>query len=462
MTNNNKKPTTNWARKLYERVDTALKASKGKTYFAHRYPVNTTEDESPFSGFFSDFSSQHQPINSTKHLRARNNPTSDTAIATGDNAQNLTDDIKLQTANNAIGLQSVDVVVIGLYDETQDCKTFRLRRVDGKIFAYLPGQYVTLSVVIAGQTYKRSYSIATSPNHSDMIEITVKRHPNGGIVSNWLNNHIKGGDRLTLKGPYGNFTCAKAVPAKILMLAAGSGIVPIMSMLRWLAQTSADTDVILLLSFRHSDDIIYRDELALLANRYSIIKLIITLTKMPLENRSWQGKSGRITRAMLASCVPDVSERTAYLCGPETFMADCKQSLQALKLPPSQLHCESFTVNASTPVLAQPSVDTNSLNSKAGKSLTIKRPTGNYQIRFAKSGQTLVADGTLTLLDLAEQSGVRISNDCRAGNCGECMVKCLQGKVDMTAQAEIDERDRKQGWVYTCCAYPASNAVLDA
>lgn len=67
----------------------------------------------------------------------------------------------------------------------------------------------------------------------------------------------------------------------------------------------------------------------------------------------------------------------------------------------------------------------------------------------------------MTLLELAEQSGIKIGHECRAGECGECMIKCLKGKVEMTEQAEIDDVDRKKGWVYSCCAYPVSNAVLD-
>lgn len=92
---------------------------------------------------------------------------------------------------------------------------------------------------------------------------------------------------------------------------------------------------------------------------------------------------------------------------------------------------------------------------------SIRKQTGSYQVRFAKSGKTIVADGTLTLLELAEKLGIYIDHECRSGNCSECMIKCLKGNVEMTAQSEIDDLDRKKGWTYACCAYPASNLELD-
>jgi ferredoxin-NADP reductase len=279
------------------------------------------------------------------------------------------------------------------------------------------------------------------------------------VVSNWLNDHLKVGDTLNVKGPYGKFSCAKrSTPQKILFLAAGSGIVPIMSMLRWLADTEAQVEVTLLLSFQTLYDIIYCQELHLIAAHHKNIKLFITLTKEPSVLNQWTGLLGRINEKMLNALVPDLPERAVYLCGPDAFMEDCKYYLQKLKLPAEHLFCESFTVNTPQPM--------DQITPKAAvQASIIGRPsrstTGSYRIRFAKSGKTIVADGSVSLLELAEQSGISIDHECRSGNCGECMVKCLKGSVEMTEQAEIANFDRKKGWVYACCAYPTSNAVLD-
>jgi glycine betaine catabolism B len=315
----------------------------------------------------------------------------------------------------------------------------------------LPGQYITLSVNIAGKEYKRSYSIASSPTNSGIFEITVKRAPKAGVVSNWLIDRLNIGDTLHIKGPYGNFSCVPQAANKILLLAAGSGVVPIMSMLRWLAHTESRADVILILSFRTIYDIIYHDELNLIAARHPNIKLVITLTQEPVSYGQWQGVTGHVCQEMLAGLVPEVPDRAVYLCGPDSFMADCKHSLQNLNHPIEQLHCESFSVCTPTD---KPHLTENF-------SQVSREQTGNYQIRFAKSGKAIASDGAMCLLELAELSGISIGNECRAGNCGECMVKCLEGDINMTEQAEIDDFDRKKGWIYSCCAYPASDVALD-
>jgi glycine betaine catabolism B len=349
---------------------------------------------------------------------------------------------------------SSQFTVLDCFEETRDTKTFRLQRADGQQFVYLPGQYLTLTIAISGKEYKRSYSLASTPTRPGYLEITVKRNPNGGVISNWLNDNLIEGDIFTMKGPYGQFTCAKAVPPKILFLAAGSGIVPIMSMLRWLADTNARTDIVLLLSFRTQYDIIFGEELKLIGDRHNNIKLFITLTKEPLNYSQWAGLTGRVSNKMIVVCVPDVSERVVYQCGPDAFMTETKQYLQALGVPKGQLFSENFTVNAAqVPKQA------------AMRNYSIGRPsrnqTGSHRIRFAKSGKTVTANRAITLLELAEQSGIAIAHECRAGNCGECMVKCLKGNIEMTEQAEIADIERLKGWVYACCSYPVSNVVLD-
>ena len=263
------------------------------------------------------------------------------------------------------------------------------------------------------------------------------------MVSNWLNDHLEIGDSVNIKGPFGKFSCAKNCPKKILFIAAGSGIVPIMSMLRWLADTEAPIDVVLLLSFRTVYDIIYSDELNLIAAHHKNINLCITLTQEPDDLTQWRGLTGRINKNLLAGVVPDMPERTVYLCGPDAFMTECKKNLENLKLPAEQLICESFTVNSPVVTTHEAIIEQPGMARQFGLQASRKK-TGCYQVRFSKSNKTLSADGAMTLLELAENSGIKIGHECRAGECGECMVKCLKGSVEMTEQAEIDDVDRKK------------------
>jgi glycine betaine catabolism B len=453
----NKRSAGLWAQRLFKQSRAPKTATQSKVYFAHRYHGggHAALAQAPYSALFSDVgnhqaSLQAEADNFQEFFEHRpdlpkGNPlTVESAQTFGVDKANLTGSAALSSR----------FTVLNCYDETSDSKTFRLGRPDGQVFDYLPGQYITLSLDIAGQGYKRSYSLASTPSHPGILEITVKRDPNGGVVSNWLNDHLKIGDTLNVKGPFGKFSCAANTPKKILFLAAGSGIVPIMSMLRWLADTEASVDVTLLLSFQNRYDIIYGEELHLIAARHKNIKLFVTLTKEPFAASQWRGLTGRVNEAMLAELVPDLAERAVYLCGPDTFMTDCKYYLQKLKLLAEQLFFESFTVNS-------PQAPGQSKMQHATIGRPLRNTAGNYRVRFAKSGKTISADGTITLLELAEKSGIMIAHECRNGNCGECMVKCLKGKVEMTEQAEIADLDRKKGWVYACCAYPASNAVLD-
>jgi glycine betaine catabolism B len=461
--NDNKKSAGLWAQRLFKQSSSTKTAPLRKTYFAHRYHNgHAVLDKIPFSTLFSDVGNHQikpepEPLDfkqvfehelSTYTVNPGSLETAQTCASNG----LLAPDTVLQPARGEA--VSVQFTVLNCYDETLDTKTFRLGRLDGQIFDYLPGQYITLSMMIAGQEYKRSYSLASTPSHHGILEITVKKDPNGGVVSNWLNDCLKIGDTLNVKGPFGKFSCVRHTPKKILFLAAGSGIVPIMSMLRWLADTEAQVDVMLLLSFRNLYDIIYSDELNLIAARHNNIKLFITLTKEPVAISPWLGLTGRVNEKMLAGLVPDLAERAVYLCGPDAFMAECKQSLLNLAVPAEQLFCERFTVN-SPQALEQAKAQASIIGRPS------KQISGSYRVRFAKSGKTIAADGGITLLELAEMSGINIGHECRAGNCGECMVKCLKGTIEMTEQAEIDDLDRRKGWVYACCAFPASNAVLD-
>ncbi|MBK8816533.1 MAG: hybrid-cluster NAD(P)-dependent oxidoreductase [Methylococcaceae bacterium] len=439
--NHNKKSTQPRIERLFQQSGEEFKSSRPKQSFSQRYFQRfELSRPNPFRTLFLEdvHENGNQEPNKTDSVS-----TDVISIFSRASSAMVANDL----ASKALTLR--EFTVLNSYCETLDTKTFRLRSSNGEEFDYLPGQYVSLSVTIAGQEYKRSYSLASSPSRSGIIDITVKRASNGGLVSNWLNDHLKIGDTVNLKGPYGSFSCVKQNPPKILFIAAGSGIVPVMSMLRWLTDTETNVDIVLLLSFRTQYDIIYHDELSLIAARHPNVKLFITLTKEQTEVTPQQKNLGRINQSTIAHLVPDLTERLVYLCGPDTFMEACKAYLSRLNLPKEHVFFESFT-------LTKPD-----FSSQVPRAPNSTKKTGRYQVKFAKSNQSIIADGTTTVLELAEKAGIKIEHECLSGNCGECMVKCLQGHVEMSDQAEIDDIDSKKGWLYSCCAYPVSNVVLD-
>jgi glycine betaine catabolism B len=447
-----------WVDRLFKQSKLNTPIPSKKAHLFHLGPVKNAQNNNPFCALFQKETNNPLNTDSKKNgfqklfepeLSSSIDKINQIQLTSSHDSASL-DKYQACHFDNQEAMES-QFLILDCHSETPDTQTFRLYRNEGGFLNYLPGQYVTISKEIGGQVYKRSYSLASTPTRPGNLEITVKRDPHGGIVSNWLNDNLKAGDQLRIKGPFGRFSCAKHNDGKILMIAAGSGIVPIMSMLRWLTDTDARVNLHVLLSFRTPDDIIYRDELKLIAARHNNIKIDITLTTDAIVRYQWRGLTGHINEKMIAGLIPDIAERTVYLCGPEAFMTACKKNLLGLNINPEKLFFERFTVT-------NPSVK--ALSGDSGQRLATK--PGNYRVSFTKSGKVIFADGRRTLLELAEKTGVTISHECLSGSCGECMVKCLKGKVEMTDQAEIDLADKNNGWIYCCCSYPASNIELDA
>src|SRR5258707_4053986 len=201
-------------------------------------------------------------------------------------------------------------------EEPADAKPFRLFGEKPLLFSYRPGQFVTLLLTIDGEYIERSYSISSSPSRPHVLELTVKRVP-GGRVSNWLCDHVMLGERLTIKGPAGKFTCFDCPASKMLFIGAGSGITPMMSMSRWIADTSADVDVKFLASFKSPGDIIFRKELELISARHACFRVAVTLTSTwSGRTESWTGFNGRFNKSMIHALVPDLDKRHVFQCRP--------------------------------------------------------------------------------------------------------------------------------------------------
>ena len=337
--------------------------------------------------------------------------------------------------------------VADIIEETHDCKTFRLVGEEPLLFSYKPGQFVTFILIIDGQEVRRSYSMSSSPSRPHLLEVTIKRIP-GGLVSNWLCDHVKLGDVLTLKGPAGKFTCFNYPSNKMLFIGAGCGITPILSMSRWITDTASNVDVKLLASFKSLPDIIFRKELEMLSARSSGFKVGITVTSGWHGTEFWTGFTGRVNEHMLNMFAPDIHERDIFLCGPEPFAGNVTKLLRDIDYDMSRFHMESFGSGRS----AQESGD-------VAKSLHLKGPL--HKVTFTRSGKTVDTDEHVTLLELAEAHGIEIDYSCRSGTCGECEVKC-KGNVNVSPFCEIDAKTRNAGFIYACCTTALSDLELDS
>jgi ferredoxin-NADP reductase/anaerobic selenocysteine-containing dehydrogenase len=341
--------------------------------------------------------------------------------------------------------------------DTHNVYTFRLQGDPLCRFVYWPGQFCTLVLPIDGKKVVRSYSISSSPTRPFVLEFTVKRVA-GGLVSNWLPDHLKVGDRLEISGPKGKFCLVPGqIPDKLLLLSAGSGITPLMSMTRWLCDISASVDLKFLNSVQTPEDLVFRRELELLAGRHDTFESVVSTTSRTASS-SWAGLTGRIDRIMLERVAPDLAERHVYLCGPEGFMLTARGLLSELGFDAARLHSESFAPPRSQSAdVSDPAADlgTGAAGASPGLGLAV-------QLEFARTGKRVSGNKRLPLLDIAEANGIELEYGCRTGSCGDCKVRLLRGEVDPGSHSALSETERNAGWVLSCVATARTDCVLDA
>lgn len=328
--------------------------------------------------------------------------------------------------------------------DTDDTTTFRVQGDPLCRFHFKPGQFVNLTLEIGGKRIIRSYSISSSPTRPYTLELTVKRVP-GGLVSNWMPDNLKVGDSINLKGPKGSFCLEPtSIPPKILLVGAGSGITPVMSIARWLCDVAAPVDLRLYYSVKSECDFIFGAELEMMLARHpQFTGHMISATRE--VGPAWKGARGRLDAQAIQTVAPDLHERVIYMCGPEPFMEATKNLLSSLNFDLSQLHLESFGTARATRSYSIPPVEI--------------KPRS---VLFAKSGRSVKGDGRLTLLDIAEEAGLEIDYGCRSGSCGECKVKVLSGDVYSENDEGLDEAERAAGYVLSCVTRPRSDCKIDA
>lgn len=354
------------------------------------------------------------------------------------------------------------LVCVRVRPETHDVKTFVFDAPAPRRFAYLPGQFITLSLPIGpeGEVLHRCYTLSSSPTRPDRLSITVKRVPNGR-VSNWLHDHLRAGMRLSANGPAGEFSCFAegdaAQPWKLggkgpqsyLFISGGSGITPVMSMTRALVDLGSETDIVFVHAARSPADLIFADELLLLARQHPHLRVAL-VCENPDEQRQWTGYTGRLDSALIQRIVPNLAEREVYTCGPAPFMGAVRSMLAAAGHPPSRYREESFSFESLAPAPAEP---------KAPDGGTAAGST--YRVSLSRLGDQFDCRSDQSLLAGAVAAGVRLPASCSTGLCGTCKTKKLSGEVSMSHKGGIRQREIDQGWILPCCSTPLSDVLLE-
>ncbi|MGW4336385.1 FAD-binding oxidoreductase [Rhodococcus koreensis] len=340
---------------------------------------------------------------------------------------------------------------------THDVTTFVFEALAPRRFDYEPGQFVTIGVEIDGTLTERCYTISSSPTRPFTIAITVKRVP-GGVVSNWLHDNLQPGHTINARGPLGQFTCADYPADKYLFLSGGSGITPVMSMLRTLHDLSDDTDVVFVHSARTPIDIVFRRELAEIASTSPAVQVAhVCETDAPTE--AWEGHRGRLTIETLTQICPDFLDREVFVCGPGPYMSAVKSLLADAGFDMDRYHQESFVLDE---LLADSAaVDDSDADAILASSADGETDTG-FDVEFTKSNTTIHCPAGTPVLDAATKAGLNMPSSCGQGLCGTCKVTLVSGEVDMQHNGGIRPKEIAQNKILLCCSKPRTPLVVDA
>jgi ring-1,2-phenylacetyl-CoA epoxidase subunit PaaE len=312
-------------------------------------------------------------------------------------------------------------------------------------FRFRPGQSLTLRRTVDGREERRSYSICASAG--DAPRIGVREVP-GGLFSTWLVHEVRPGDEIEVQGPAGAFTPDLTVPARHALVAAGSGITPVLSIAASVLR-DPETTVTLLYGNRRSDTVMFADELADLKDRYPArLELVHVLSREPREAELFTGRlDAAKLRALLDSLVPASEVAHWWLCGPFGMVTDAQGVLDEAGVPRDRVHQELFYVDDLPP-----------------EPVRHDEPV----LEGVRSEVTVVLDGRTTtvsltrdtpVLDGAQRSRPDLPFACKGGVCGTCRAKVTDGEVTMRRNFALEESEVDEGFVLTCQSLPVSEKL---
>ncbi|MBX2921326.1 MAG: ferredoxin--NADP reductase [Chitinophagaceae bacterium] len=337
--------------------------------------------------------------------------------------------------------------IAAIVQETPEAATFVLEKADGKPVLYKAGQFLTFIFFVNDREIRRSYSISSTPGIDSRLQITVKRVHNGEI-SRLLLDRYKTGDELTALPPSGRFVNEETdeAPRDIFFLAAGSGITPVFSLLKEVLLKEGSGNVILIYQNQTATSTIFRKELERLAAGFPHTFTWINFESQAPAHRT---RNRKLTNDRLEKIIPGhtrYSKRNAkfFICGPVSFMRMCQYTIMLMGFEEAQIKKEYFVIDTppSPPVIENPQP----------RSVTIY--SVNDTIRFETQYPA-------TILQSALNKGIQLPYSCKGGRCSACAARCIQGKVVMSMNDVLTEKDLKEGLVLTCVGYAATDVELE-
>jgi ring-1,2-phenylacetyl-CoA epoxidase subunit PaaE len=336
--------------------------------------------------------------------------------------------------------------------ETADANSLRLEVPDElrDRFSFKAGQHLTLRATIDGDEVRRNYSLCTSPADGDW-RVTVKRI-GGGLFSNWIGDRLKAGDTIDVMPPHGSFTTAfdPSQTRHAVGIAGGSGITPVISLIRSLLSEEPNSRFTLLYGNRDSSSVIFLEALAGLKDKYlGRFELYHFLDQEDQDIDLFNGMLDRERCAeAIARLVPDAAKVSDwFICGPGPMMDAAEGALLDRNIARERIHIERFTVDRPSDAVSR---EIAQLQTQAeGLMVAVTLDGRTRRVPFAEGN----------ILDSARAAGLPAPFACKAGVCATCRARVTTGKVEMAARYGLTDEELADGYVLTCQSVPLGDGV---
>jgi len=317
-------------------------------------------------------------------------------------------------------------------------------------FAFRAGQHLTLRAVIGGEEVRRNYSLCTAPDDNDWM-VTVKRI-GGGLFSNWVGDRLKVGNTVEVMPPHGSFTTEfDAARARHLVgIAGGSGITPVMSLIKSTLKYEPQSRFTLLYGNRDSSSVIFLEALAGLKDKH--LGRFEIYHFLDAEEQDIELFNGMLNRERLEEAipalVPDAAEVDGwFICGPGPMMDAAEGALLDRNIPKERIHIERFTADRPAGAVVRELAE---LQTQAeGVSVAVSLDGRTRRVPFTESN----------ILESALAAGLRAPFACKAGVCATCRAKVTKGKVEMAVHYGLTDEEVAEGYVLTCQSVPIGDGV---
>ncbi len=317
-------------------------------------------------------------------------------------------------------------------------------------FAFKAGQHLTLRATIDGDEVRRNYSLCTAPDDQDWM-VTVKRI-GGGLFSNWVGDRLEAGDTIDVMVPHGSFTTEFDADNRrhLVAIAGGSGITPVLSLIKTLLSKEPQSRFTLLYGNRDSSSVIFLEALAGLKDKH--LERLEIFHFLDAEEQDIELFNGMLDRARcdeaISALIPDAADVDGwFICGPGPMMDSAEGALLDRNIPKDRIHIERFTADRPPEAVSREMAQ---LQTQAeGVSVSVTLDGRTRKVPFTAGN----------ILDSARASGLPAPFACKAGVCATCRAKVTKGKVEMAARYGLTDEEVAAGYVLTCQSVPLGDGV---